>query len=121
MPWLSTVKGMISSSHSNGPEGGKCYNDHGHDFLFEVVFEYTDLDEYGWGPNFSDLKQLVKQTLGFLDHANLNKQLAFPPSSENLAQFVFNDIQSRVFGLGYLRVDSVTVREGDGNQVTYRE
>lgn len=114
MSWTLHVEEDFSSAHANGPEGHKCNNVHGHDWLAIVEVTYNDLDENGWGPDFGAIKGLIRP----LDHQDLNA--FFPdmkPSAENIAKWLYHQVWGRV---GF-KPDFVTINEGGANRVTYRE
>jgi 6-pyruvoyl-tetrahydropterin synthase len=117
--WRSHVEAVASAKHSNGPEGQKCYNDHGHDWKVEVDIEYRQVDGYGWGPPFGAIKAIIRE----YDHSLSLNQMLYPdpPSAENFAKRLYDRIVSEVIGV--IRIKDmwlqVTVHEGEGNRVTY--
>jgi 6-pyruvoyltetrahydropterin/6-carboxytetrahydropterin synthase len=124
--WVLHVEEDFSSAHANGPEGHKCNEMHGHDWLAVVEIPYHKVDENGWGPDFGKIKSFIKP----LDHRNLNELFdgthelpngvrlpEMPPSAENIAQWLYR----QVWGTTGYQPDFVSVYEGGANQVTYRE
>jgi 6-pyruvoyltetrahydropterin/6-carboxytetrahydropterin synthase len=125
--WTMHVEQDFSSAHANGPDGHKCNNMHGHDWLAIVECSYDKVDENGWGPDFGAVKGLIKP----LDHKNLNELFdgtlghypAMKPSAENIAKWLYGlvkDLLGPAARYGGV-VDFVTVCEGGANRVTYRE
>lgn len=106
------VEAGFESSHANGPDGHKCAEMHGHSWRAEIEWKFTqdELTEYGWGPDFGIIKDLIRA----LDHHTLNKVLEFPPSAENIAVHLHYQVHTmfpKVFGL------VVRVYEGSGNWI----
>jgi len=115
MTWTLHVEEEFSSAHANGPDGHKCNNMHGHDWLATVEVTYNKLDENGWGPDFGLIKSFIKP----LDHQNLNDYFAphgIKPSAEEIARWLYHQI----WGAGY-KPDFVEVNEGGANSVVYTE
>lgn len=113
MGFTARVERSISAAHHNGPPGSRCRTNHGHDWFIVVEIEYTEseLDGYGWGPDFG----AVKRVLDAFDHKDLNEIMQEPSSSENFALRIFNAVrQATTF-----TPKSVEVNEGNGNRVTY--
>ena len=48
---------------------GKCAHIHGHRLVWEVTVEAPKLDEVGFVMDYSDLKDILKDTVDELDHA----------------------------------------------------
>jgi 6-pyruvoyltetrahydropterin/6-carboxytetrahydropterin synthase len=120
--WTLHVEEEFSSAHANGPDGHKCNEMHGHDWLAIVEITYKKVDENGWGPDFGAIKTLIKP----LDHRNLNEYFnadfahlgeGMKPSAENIARWLYKQVTNVV---GYTP-DFVTICEGGENRVTYRE
>lgn len=101
------------AAHHNGPLSSKCHRNHGHTWDIEVRFSFSDdkLDQYGWGVDFS----LVKEVIDAFDHHDLNERLKVPPSSENFAKMLYKLLHGAT---GY-KPDYVQVKEGHGNTVRY--
>ncbi len=73
------------------------------------------------GLDFKALKNEVNKVLDTLDHHDLNEHADFQsvnPSSENIAVYIFNNLQN-ILSTDRYGVHSVTVRETDNSGVTY--
>lgn len=106
---------QFEAAHHNGPEHSRCHNNHGHTWKVKVELEYDSLDQYGWGPDFG----VVKQVIDRFDHTDLNDYMK-SPSAENVAVFLTENLNS-AFAThpGNVRVRQVEVGEGGGNFVTF--
>ena len=122
--WRLAVRDEFAASHQLRYFKGKCENLHGHNFGVEAVVEGHTLEpETEILIDFKELKQELRAVLGGLDHKHLNEVEYFKtrnPSSENLAQYVFQGLQKRLAGKN-IRLVSVTVSEKAGSSATYFE
>lgn len=111
------VETLFEAAHANGPEGHKCNEMHGHTWKGEIDLEYQkqDLDAYGWGPDFGALKGIIRQ----FDHRNLNLfGLGVPPSAENLAEHIYDQVKDQ---FPWVQNLVVTIHEGGGNRIVFRK
>lgn len=100
------VRARFEAAHCIPGHKGKCRNLHGHTYRLEAEFAGAGLDELGMVRDFGDLKAVIA---GFLpDHTYLNDLLPFPTTAENIARWIFEQLQSRA-----LPVSSVTLWETD--------
>jgi 6-pyruvoyltetrahydropterin/6-carboxytetrahydropterin synthase len=121
--WFLKVKGGFSAAHRLVGSGGKCESLHGHNFKVELEVEGRQLDDTGMVVDFAVLKGTLKCVLDNLDHSDLNEIPAFAgksPSSENIARYVLQEIESKVSSSG-VKVRAVTVSESDTASATYRK
>lgn len=118
--WTIHVEEDFSSAHANGPDGHKCNNMHGHDWLAVVEISYDKVDENGWGPDFGEIKALIRP----LDHQNLNELLGFKPSAENIAAWLYKRVEDVLDAAdgkyGQCRIEFVRIHEGGANSVTFK-
>jgi len=111
------VEETVEAAHSNGPPLHKCHNMHGHSWRIEATWKHTDtdLDDYGWGPDFGAVKSIIRR----LDHSGgdrgLNALFSFAPSAENIARWLFDEIRAG----WHMHHLIVIVHEGKGNSVQY--
>jgi 6-pyruvoyltetrahydropterin/6-carboxytetrahydropterin synthase len=98
------------------PGGHKCARLHGHSYrIFVHVTGEVDPDQ-GWIMDFGDLKTCVQPVIKRLDHYYLNEiQGLENPTSEILAQWIWNELHNVLPGL-----DAITVRETCTSGATYR-
>lgn len=84
----------IEIAHHNGPLGSKCQRNHGHSLTVVVNYMYDDqhLDAFGQGPDFGEIKTLIDT----YDHQDLNVLLEGPPSMENFAKEIFEQVTTVV-------------------------
>ena len=107
----------FSSAHMLRGYKGKCENLHGHNWKVEVFVYSKKLDKLGMVIDFKDLKKAVYSVLEELDHKNLNDLKYFKkvnPTSENIAEYIYDRVQSIEY-----RVQKVTVWESDVARATY--
>jgi len=115
------IKTHFSAGHHLRDYPGDCERPHGHNWKVKVTVAAKELDSLGMGIDFRKVKKAVKKVIDTLDHHDLNQHANFQsinPSSENIAVYIFNNLQqdlsSNLYG-----VHSVTVCETDNTGVTY--
>ena len=115
------IKSHFSAGHHLRDYPGNCERPHGHNWKVEVTVKADSLDNLGMGLDFKALKYEVNKVLDTLDHHDLNEHadfLSVNPSSENIAVYIFNNLQ-KILSTDRYGVHSVTVRETDNSGVTY--
>ena len=120
-----SVRQHFSAAHSLRDYPGDCQRLHGHNWEVEVRATGEELGTLGMVLSFSDLKAVLREALGELDHRHLNELPPFReenPTAENLARHLYRRIegllQQRFQGVA---VSGVQVWETPGQGVFYRE
>lgn len=118
------VQDSFSSAHFLRNYEGPCEKLHGHNWKVEVVVEGERLNELDILIDFKELKKALKETLKSLDHRLLNDLpyfLEVNPSSERIAQYIFQDLKKKLSLYTNLRIKEVTVFETEKACATYFE
>ena len=120
-----TIEDHFSSAHQLRGYKGKCENLHGHNWRVILTVKGETLNDIGILIDFHDMKSVLKEALGDLDHVNVNEHPAFltqNPSSENLARYLFGKVSALLSGRGFADIitDEVTVYESETSRCTYR-
>lgn len=64
-----TRKGNFDSGHRVMNERMKCYNVHGHTFLYELTFSFNAIEKIGYAIDFKEIKRVMCQWIDdYLDH-----------------------------------------------------
>lgn len=106
------VESEFSAAHRLRDYHGACENLHGHNWRVEMAVYGERLDKLGLLMDFRDLKRILNDAVGRLDHVYLNELPDFEkqnPTTENMARMLFEEC-SRKLPDG-VRVRSVTVWE----------
>jgi len=85
-----SVEETFSAGHALRGYRGKCENVHGHNYRVRVTLEGPQLDSIGLLVDFTQLKQVIREIMGRLDHQFMNDLEPFKtvnPSAENLAKY----------------------------------
>jgi len=62
-------KGSFDSAHRVMNEYMKCYNIHGHTYLYELCFSFENMEEIGYAIDFKEIKRVGAQWIDdILDH-----------------------------------------------------
>lgn len=62
-------KGSFDSMHRVMNEKVKCFNMHGHTYLYELHFEFNSIEDIGYAIDFKEIKRVGCQWIDdFLDH-----------------------------------------------------
>jgi 6-pyruvoyltetrahydropterin/6-carboxytetrahydropterin synthase len=96
------VEADFAAAHFLSHYHGKCEKLHGHNYRVRLWVRSAELDEGGMIADFSLLKKALKETIGLLDHSNLNDMEVFQndPSAERIARFIFEEVKNRLPKLG---------------------
>lgn len=64
-----TRKGSFDSGHRVMNERMKCFNMHGHTYLYELEFEFNEMEQIGYAIDFKEIKRVGCQWIDdLLDH-----------------------------------------------------
>ena len=100
----------------------QCENLHGHNWKVEVCVAGKSLDAGGVLMDFGIIKKQVREIVGRLDHTYLNESATFtntPPSSENIAVYIAEEVQKMFQATPTFWVSKVLVWESDDACATY--
>ena len=82
-----SVEETFSAGHALRGYKGKCENPHGHNYRVRVTVEGPQLDSIGLLVDFVQVKQIIREVMGRLDHQFMNDLEPFQtvnPSAENV-------------------------------------
>jgi len=111
----------FAAAHQLTMVAEKCESLHGHNWKIEVYVTGEKLDQAGVLVDFGVIKKQVAQIMSTLDHKYLNDLAPFqnsPPSSENIARFVAQQLQKKIDDSA-IRVSRVTAWESENSAATY--
>jgi 6-pyruvoyltetrahydropterin/6-carboxytetrahydropterin synthase len=86
------------------PDEHPCKRMHGHNYIVEVVLERDELDERGFVVEYHELAPIKTYIDDNLYHRNLNDVLPYPPTSENIARFLYETFKPMFPMLAKVRV-----------------
>jgi 6-pyruvoyltetrahydropterin/6-carboxytetrahydropterin synthase len=115
-----TVRTSFAAAHRLLEYPGNCERLHGHNWRVEVTVESDALDERGIALDFRAIKAGINELLSRFDHRYLNEEAPFDrmnPSSENLARYLFEEMEKSV--PAPVRVSRVTVWESEDARAEY--
>jgi 6-pyruvoyltetrahydropterin/6-carboxytetrahydropterin synthase len=116
-----TSEAHFSAAHHLRNYNGPCENVHGHNWIVRAVVRCESLNELGIGIDFRSIKNTLAEILKALDHADLNTifdPMGKNPSSENLAAYIFRELEQRINNEACL-VARVEVSETPGSTAAY--
>jgi 6-pyruvoyltetrahydropterin/6-carboxytetrahydropterin synthase len=97
---------------------------HGHNYRVRVTVEGPQLDSVGLLCDFTELKRVIREIIGGLDHQFINDLEPFRtvnPSAENLAKYFYDEVTGHVKELpAGARVTDIVVWETDTASAQYR-
>ncbi len=113
--WTVTKSFRFEAAHAlpHLPEGHKCRRLHGHSYRFFVEVS-GGLDARGFVVDYAEIALAVQPLLARLDHHNLNALFTFPTTSENLAAWLFHEIQRDL-----PQISRLVLEETAGTSVSY--
>jgi len=122
---------QISAAHAIRGHTRGCQNLHGHNYRVRVFATARELDDIGMVIDFADLKAMVSEVVGPLDHRVINEIAPFDErntTAELISQWVYREVSRRLAGLGVLdgvasrvRVTRVEVWETPTSCAIYEE
>src|SRR6202795_1851890 len=119
-----SVEETFSAGHALRGYRGKCENVHGHNYRVRVTLEGPKLDNIGLLVDFTELKRVVREIMGRLDHQFINDLEPFKtvnPSAENLAKYFYDEVTRLLRGLPPgAHVTDVILWETDTSRAQYR-
>jgi len=88
----------FSASHilDHLPSDHPCARIHGHNYLVTTHLKSDSLNQYGFVKDYKSLafvKQMIDETL---DHQHLNDRMCVPPTSENIARFLYDRLKPEI-------------------------
>lgn len=120
--YVLEIEDDFAAAHQLRGYHGKCENLHGHNWRVRVGVRGTQLLNSGMLMDFGDLKKIVKEVLGALDHRFLNETgpfVADNPTTERIARHIYEEVARRL--PENVRMDGVTAWESEKSRATYRE
>lgn len=139
MSQIIVRKGSFDSMHRVMNEKMKCFNIHGHTYLYELKFKYKEPEEIGYVIDFKEIKRLHMQFIDdYFDHGailnphdtimidaalnldsklwimSLNEGMYCNPSVENIAKELFilmHEITNKLPTKDNLKFYSITIYE----------
>jgi 6-pyruvoyltetrahydropterin/6-carboxytetrahydropterin synthase len=115
------VVSRFAAAHQLKMVAEKCENLHGHNWRVEVYLAGKELNDAGVLMDFGEIKIHLKEIIDSLDHKFLNELNLFDdgnPSSENIARYIAEMMQSKISAPG-VGVSRVGVWESDDSCATY--
>jgi 6-pyruvoyltetrahydropterin/6-carboxytetrahydropterin synthase len=115
-----TVRSTFAAAHRLREYAGNCERLHGHNWQVEATVESESLDEQGMAMDFRAMKGALHDVLSGMDHRYLNEIPPFDalnPSSENLARYIFGEMEGRVPAPARLR--RITVWESEDARASF--
>ena len=95
---------------------GACANLHGHTYLIKFTLKCEDWElKNDMVMDFKDVKKIIKRIIDKnFDHKNLNREVKYNPTAENLAKDIYNRVKRKIPILY-----SVEIWEGLGTSIKY--
>ena len=117
------IEETFAAGHALRNYRGKCENVHGHNYRCQVTIQGGELDSIGLLVDFVELKKVVHSVLDRMDHQWLNEFPPFDvlnPSAENIAKYIYDEVNKGIGGQADVRLGSVRLWETDTSSATYR-
>lgn len=79
-------EGTFDAAHRVMNEKMKCFNIHGHTYLYTIYFEFKEIDEIGYAIDFKEIKRVYMQFIDdFFDHAIILNPLDYQLISTSIS------------------------------------
>jgi 6-pyruvoyltetrahydropterin/6-carboxytetrahydropterin synthase len=115
------VEDHFDAAHYLPDYQGKCERMHGHRFKVVIRVQGAAVGADGMVCDFAEMKRHLRDAIVTLDHCCLNELDEFttaPPSSENIAAWLYETLRPR-FELGTITLSAVEVWESPTTGVVY--
>ena len=108
---------FFSASHqlTGLPADHQCARLHGHNYKVEIVLSSSTLNDIGFVVDYGELHPF-QSIIDTLDHRHLNDILAFNPTAENIAKWLYDEAKQI-----WSEVLMVRVSETDKTWAEYSE
>lgn len=88
-----TRKGSFDAAHRMLNERVKCFNIHGHTFLYELTFSFEQPDDLGYALDFKEIKRLPEKFIeDYFDHAYISN-----PADTDTINFIQNVAKTKLW------------------------
>ncbi|NQT95054.1 MAG: 6-carboxytetrahydropterin synthase QueD [Candidatus Omnitrophica bacterium] len=121
MAYSISVESYFSAAHRLREYRGKCEKLHGHNWRVQVNISAQKLDKIGMVCDFKEAKAALSYVISKLDHQELGKLSAFSkqnPTSELIAEYIFNNIRKKLKRA--LKIEGVSVWETPTSCATFK-
>ncbi len=120
------VEATFAAAHQLRNYKGKCENLHGHNYRVRATVAGDKLNPTGLVADFGEVKAVLREIAGRLDHRFLNEIEPFielNPSAENIALYFYQELAKGLTEGSSevpIHVSEVIVWETDTSSATYR-
>jgi 6-pyruvoyltetrahydropterin/6-carboxytetrahydropterin synthase len=115
-----TVRSSFAAAHRLREYEGNCERLHGHNWQVEATVESHEVDTRGMAMDFRAMKGALHDILSRMDHKYLNEIPPFDarnPSSENIARYIFEEMEGKIPAPA--RLGRITVWETEDARAEY--
>jgi 6-pyruvoyltetrahydropterin/6-carboxytetrahydropterin synthase len=116
-----SVVTTFSAAHSLRDYEGECAKVHGHNWQVRVTVCAKEPGANGIAIDFRDLKRLMNEVVGCLDHTYINEVAPFDamnPTSENIARWLCEELRPKLSTTG-VRLARIDVQENENSCVSF--
>jgi 6-pyruvoyltetrahydropterin/6-carboxytetrahydropterin synthase len=116
----------FEAAHNLLDYDGACSRLHGHSWGLTVEISTTD-SRIEWNNgmilDYKELKYLIdKYILQRLDHQNLNNIFDFNPTSEKIAEWIFNTLKQALdVEFAWIKLESISLKETENSECIIKE